>query len=152
MVPKDCKHPSTTDRIGHQHIFLCCTISLEALHIKAPLLMPHFWRSPKTWLPIPEGSDEYAYHIPHPVRKPKYTKVKVPVPKINTASAASAASASASAEQFAELCHCCCLIKDLATTSLPEYIATHSHQTDYLAPLRTRQELNHYQSSQTWKS
>ena len=29
-------------------------------------------------------------------------------------------------------------IKDLAAASLPEYVATHSHQTDYLAPLRTR--------------
>ncbi len=26
------------------------------------------------------------------------------------------------------------LIKDLATASLPEYVATHSHQTDYLRP------------------
>ena len=35
-------------------------------------------------------------------------------------------------------CCCCRLIKDLATASLPEYVATHSHQTDYLAPFRTR--------------
>ncbi len=34
-------------------------------------------------------------------------------------------------------CHCHCLIKDLPTASLPEYVDTHSHQTDYLAPLRT---------------
>ncbi len=38
---------------------------------------------------------------------------------------------------FAEL-RCHCLIKDLVTASLPEYVATHSHQTDYLVPLRTR--------------
>ncbi len=31
------------------------------------------------------------------------------------------------------------IIKDFATASLPEHVATHSHQTDYLAPLRTRQ-------------
>ena len=36
---------------------------------------------------------------------------------------------------FAEL-GCCCLIKDLATASLLEYVATHSHQTDHLAPLQ----------------
>ncbi len=29
--------------------------------------------------------------------------------------------------------------KTLTTASLPEYVAIHSHQTDYLAPLRTRQ-------------
>ena len=37
----------------------------------------------------------------------------------------------------------CCLyhwpIKTLATASLPEYIATHSPKTDYLAPFTTRQ-------------
>ncbi len=32
--------------------------------------------------------------------------------------------------------------KTLATASRPEYVATHSHQTDYLAPLRTRQKWN----------
>ncbi len=31
------------------------------------------------------------------------------------------------------------LKKTLATTSLPEYVATHSPKTDYLAPFRTRQ-------------
>ncbi len=36
-------------------------------------------------------SDEYAYCIPHPVHKPKYTRVKVQVPKINNTSAATAA-------------------------------------------------------------
>ena len=40
--------------------------------------------------------------------------------------------------------YCHCFIKDLATASLPEYVATHSHQTDYLAPLRTRQECPHW--------
>ncbi len=40
---------------------------------------------------------------------------------------------------LAELCcSSSCLIKDLATTSLPEYVAIHSHPTDYLTPLRTR--------------
>ncbi len=40
---------------------------------------------------------------------------------------------------FTELrCHCHCLIKDLATASLLEYVATHSHQTGYLVPLRTQ--------------
>ena len=45
---------------------------------------------------------------------------------------------------FTELhCHFCYLIKDLATASLPEYVATRSHQTDYHAPLRTRQECSY---------
>ncbi len=40
---------------------------------------------------------------------------------------------------FTELyCHCHWPIKTLATTSLPEYVATHSPITDYLAPFRTR--------------
>ncbi len=40
---------------------------------------------------------------------------------------------------FTELrCYCSCL-KDLATASLLEYVAIHSHPTDYLVPLRTGQ-------------
>ncbi len=40
---------------------------------------------------------------------------------------------------FIELGCCChCLIKTLATANLPEYVATHSFKTDYLAPFRTR--------------
>ena len=66
-------------------------------------------------------TDEYAY--PYlTLYAPLYTKVKVPH-QLST---------------FTELYYYCYyLIKDLATASLPEYVATHSHQTDYLAPLRT---------------
>ncbi len=66
-------------------------------------------------------SDEYTNCTPHLVCKPKYTKVKVPRTPHQLSS-------------FAELCCCCWPIKDLATASLPEYVATHSHQTDYLRP------------------
>ncbi len=66
--------------------------------------------------------DKYTNCIPHPIHKPKYTKVKV----LHTQDK--------HCISWAEL-HCHCLIKPLATTSLPEYVAT-----DWLpAPLRTRQ-------------
>ncbi len=74
-------------------------------------------------------SDEYAC-IPNPyttlVHLGKGTKY---IPKINTTSA--------------EQLHRAMLplplaIKDLATASLLEYVATHSPKTDYLVPLRTR--------------
>ncbi len=65
--------------------------------------------------------DEYANRIPNPARIPKYTKVKVlPTRQLSS---------------FTELhCHCSCHIKSIAAADLPEYVATHSHQTGYLLP------------------
>ena len=62
--------------------------------------------------------DEYAYCIPHLVCNPKYTKVKVSSTqdKHNVSFAASQSYTAAAASQ-------------------PEYVATHSHQTDDLATL-----------------
>ena len=43
-------------------------------------------------------------------------------------------------------------IKDLATASLPEYVATYSHQTNYLAPLRTRHLFMTRTMTRIWRS
>ena len=77
-------------------------------------------------------NDEYAYCIPNPVATLAHQgKGIYQVPKINTMSA--------------ELLHRAMLplllpYKDLATASLPAYVATHSLKTDYLAPLRTQHQ------------
>ena len=64
-----------------------------------------------------------------PIRYLSTLRLRSQVPKINMASS----------EQLprATLPYSC-PIKTLATTGLPEYVATHSYPTDYLAPLRTR--------------
>ncbi len=66
------------------------------------------------------------------------------VPKINTASAEQLSS-------WAELHYWCHWpVKTLATTSLPEYVATHSLKTDYLAPFRTRHLLTEKNIAAYW--
>ncbi len=82
------------------------------------------------------NDDEYTNPIPHPIHIPKYTKVKVP----STQDKQHISWAAEQLSSWAELCcYCHCLIKTLGTASLLEYVATYSHQTDYL-PLRTRHE------------
>ena len=76
-------------------------------------------------------NDEYANCIPNPECIPKYTKVKV----LHTQDKHRISWAALQSYAATAL--------DLATTSLPEYVATHSHQTDYLRP----QELD----SKTWE-
>ena len=83
------------------------------------------WLITRQIKPLPAQSDEYAYRIPNPVgnlSRPT-PKVKVRVPKLLPLP-----------------------YKTLATTGRPEYVATHSRQPDYLAPLRTWQKpkLQHF--------
>ena len=67
--------------------------------------------------------DEYVYPIPNPKHMPLSTpRPKYCIPQDKHTQMSS----------FAELCHC--LIKDLATAGLPEYVDTHSLLTGYLHP------------------
>ena len=75
--------------------------------------------STRTPPPLPSDEYEYTYRIPC-----QYATL-VPKTKI-------------SAEQLCRAILLLPLPKTLATASLPEYVATHYHQTDYLAPFRTR--------------